>query len=69
MFSEAAKEFLEERHHRLQSTLNGAVCQFVVQNLNEPVPKMRRQDDENGVFLGMLTAVSDPRKDGRPAGV
>ena len=69
-FSEAAREFLEERHHQLQSQSGaGAVCQFIVQNLKEPALNAQRRDTGNGVFRGMLTAVSDPRKDGRPAGL
>lgn len=68
-FAEAAKEFLEERHHQLESQPGvAAVCQFVVQNLKQPVSNARR-GFRNGVFHGMLTAVSDPRKDGRPAGL
>ena len=67
-FSASAREFLEERHHQLQSTSGAsAVCQFVVQNLKEPVSNAPRTG--NGVFHGLLTAVSDPRKDGRPAGL
>ena len=60
-----AREFLRRRGHRLTSTDSGAVCQFIVQDLLTPVAAA---GDEN-VFHGMLTAVSDPRKDGRPAGM
>lgn len=68
-FPEAAREFLAERHHQLQSKSTvSAVCQFVVHDLEKPVPNAKRRAG-NGVFHGMLTAVSDPRKDGRPAGL
>ncbi|OAY64936.1 Gamma-glutamyltranspeptidase 3 [Ananas comosus] len=65
-FSEDAKLFLEQRGHSLQSVSGGAVCQLVVHNLGEPV---RLQSDNSAVFHGMLTAVSDPRKEGSPAGL
>lgn len=60
----AARAFLEERGHRLRSTDSGAVCQFIVHELAEP-PAAPGQ----GVFRGRLTAVSDPRKGGSPAGL
>ncbi|TVU21900.1 hypothetical protein EJB05_31571, partial [Eragrostis curvula] len=60
--SDGAVEFLKQRGHRLESTSSGAVCQFIVQHLPEPV-------GVDGVFHGRLTAVSDPRKDGSPAGL
>ncbi|CAL4965251.1 unnamed protein product [Urochloa decumbens] len=60
--SEEAKAFLEERGHRLKSTDSGAVCQLIVHQLAETPAS-------GGVFRGRLTAVSDPRKDGRPAGL
>ncbi|CAO2180922.1 unnamed protein product [Urochloa humidicola] len=63
--SEGAKAFLEKRGHRLQSTDSGAVCQFIVQQL----PETPASGSGGGVFRGNLTAVSDPRKDGRPAGL
>ena len=61
--SDGAKAFLEQRGHRLQSTGSGAVCQFIVHELAAPA------SSGGGAFRGMLTAVSDPRKDGRPAGL
>lgn len=61
--SDGAKAFLEQRGHRLQSTGSGAVCQFIVHELAAPAAS------GGGAFRGMLTAVSDPRKDGRPAGL
>ncbi|PAN32274.1 hypothetical protein PAHAL_5G474800 [Panicum hallii] len=61
--SDRAKAFLEQRGHRLRSTGSGAVCQFIVHELATPAAS------GGGVFRGRLTAVSDPRKDGRPAGL
>lgn len=61
--SDGAKAFLEQRGHRLQSTGSGAVCQFIVHELAAPA------SSGGGAFRGMLTAVSDPRKGGSPAGV
>ncbi|KAK8452389.1 hypothetical protein SEVIR_5G101900v4 [Setaria viridis] len=61
--SDGAKAFLEQRGHRLRSTDSGAVCQFIVHQLAEPPAS------GGGVFRGRLTAVSDPRKDGSPAGL
>ncbi|KAF8662927.1 hypothetical protein HU200_055510 [Digitaria exilis] len=61
--SAEAKEFLEQRGHWLVSTASGAVCQFIVHEVEEPAAA------GGGVVRGMLTAVSDPRKDGRPAGL
>lgn len=52
--------FLEERGHVLKGQASGAICQLVVQTLDGA-----KTTDQ--VFHGMLTAVSDPRKDGRPA--
>lgn len=62
--SGAARAFLERRGHRLRSTDSGAVCQFIVHELAEPAAP-----GHGGVFRGRLTAVSDPRKGGSPAGL
>lgn len=62
--SGAARAFLEERGHWLKSTASGAVCQFIVHELAEPPAA-----PGHGVFRGSLTAVSDPRKGGSPAGL
>ena len=62
--SDGAKAFLEQRGHQLRSTGSGAVCQFIVHELAAPPAA-----PVGGVFRGMLTAVSDPRKDGSPAGL
>nr|BAQ21912.1 gamma-glutamyl transpeptidase [Allium sativum] len=67
MFPEAAIKFLEERHHQLQMKAGvAAVCQFVVQNLTESGSSNANMKN-GGHLRGMLTAVSDPRKDGSPA--
>jgi gamma-glutamyltranspeptidase/glutathione hydrolase/leukotriene-C4 hydrolase len=68
------KHFLEERGHQLQAKKGGAICQLVVQNLgNNIVVEMSRKlgkvSRRKPIFYGTLTAVSDPRKDGRPAAV
>ncbi|VAH72499.1 unnamed protein product [Triticum turgidum subsp. durum] len=66
-FSTEAMEFLRRRGHVLESTSPGAVCQLIVQDLLAPVSGAGGGGEN--VFRGMLTAVSDPRKDGSPAGV
>ncbi|XP_017697407.2 glutathione hydrolase 3 isoform X2 [Phoenix dactylifera] len=72
-FKEEAKVFLEQRGHHLQSMSGGAVSQLVVHDLQESVLKQtgitKVETNDVRVFHGMLTAVSDPRKDGRPAGL
>lgn len=62
-----ALTFLKQRGHLLRSLSGGAVTQFVVHNLQNPVQNVDKRKD--GIFHGKLTAVSDPRKDGRPAGI
>ncbi|CAI9263054.1 unnamed protein product [Lactuca saligna] len=64
--SDERKEFLKERGHVLQSKSGGAVCQLIVQNLKKKKLFYNKNDNKE-VLRGMLTAVSDPRKDGRPA--
>ncbi|XP_072996430.1 glutathione hydrolase 3-like isoform X1 [Typha latifolia] len=72
---EEAKVFLEQRGHQLSSVGLAAVVQLVAQDLRYPVLSMHTRDkklgkkNSNGVFHGMLTAVSDPRKEGIPAGL
>ncbi|GLJ51687.1 hypothetical protein SUGI_1098420 [Cryptomeria japonica] len=61
--SDKDKVGLRERGHQLQAKSGGAICQLVVQNLQNPIKK-----SVNQVFYGLLTAVSDPRKDGAPDG-
>ncbi|KAK9101170.1 hypothetical protein Scep_024600 [Stephania cephalantha] len=61
--SEDNKLFLLERGHELKGRPGGAICQLIVQNLTNS----SSMEGENQVFHGTLIAVSDPRKDGRPA--
>ncbi|WOL00695.1 hypothetical protein Cni_G09408 [Canna indica] len=68
-FSNDAKLFLEQKGHILRSTSYAAVSQLVVQNLNDTVSSNRKVKNGNNVFHGTLIAVSDPRKDGIPAGL
>ncbi|XP_015061504.1 glutathione hydrolase 3 [Solanum pennellii] len=70
--SDDKKHFLEERGHKLEARNGGAICQLIVQNLpNPPLQMGRRSGKEykDGIFRGLLVAVSDPRKDGRPAAI
>ncbi|PKA56384.1 Gamma-glutamyltranspeptidase 3 [Apostasia shenzhenica] len=62
-----SRAFLKQRGHHLRSLSGGAVCQLVTHNLQVPASNIGGRKD--GIFRGMLTAVSDPRKDGRPAGI
>ncbi|XP_072971592.1 glutathione hydrolase 1-like [Typha angustifolia] len=52
---------LQKKGHVLQSLAGGTICQFVVHNLED-------WEIIDGANLGGLTAVSDPRKGGFPAG-
>ncbi|XP_034921533.1 glutathione hydrolase 3 isoform X2 [Populus alba] len=66
------KAFLEERGHQLLAQAGGAIVQLVVQTLQSPidVASENSRDSVNAqIFHGTLTAVSDPRKDGRPAAI
>ncbi|KAF3772948.1 Gamma-glutamyltranspeptidase 3 [Nymphaea thermarum] len=65
------KLFLKQRGHELKAQAGGAICQLVVHSLRNPVKRNRSRKENpllKQVFLGILTAVSDPRKDGAPAG-
>ncbi|CAA2933341.1 gamma-glutamyltranspeptidase 3 [Olea europaea subsp. europaea] len=66
--SEENKQFLKERGHQLQGKAGGAICQLIVQNLTNSMD-LGRKVIKNEIFHGVLTAVSDPRKDGRPAAI
>ncbi|XP_022893273.1 glutathione hydrolase 3-like isoform X3 [Olea europaea var. sylvestris] len=66
--SEENKQFLTERGHHLQGKAGGAICQLIVQNLTNSMD-LGRKVIKNEIFHGVLTAVSDPRKDGRPAAI
>ena len=66
------RHFLEERGHQLQAKGGGGICQLVVQTLGNGGVHMGRKHGKNSpdqIFHGTLTAVSDTRKDGRPAAV
>ncbi|GJS80660.1 glutathione hydrolase 3-like protein [Tanacetum coccineum] len=65
--SEDRKKFLVERGHELEPKAGGAICQLVIQTLKKPNVNRKLRHDQKEVLKGMLTAVSDPRKDGRPA--
>ncbi|XP_077213291.1 gamma-glutamyl transpeptidase 1 isoform X1 [Tasmannia lanceolata] len=52
---------LQKKGHVLQGLAGGTICQFVVHSLED-------SKTDGGVFCGKLTAVSDPRKGGFPAG-
>ncbi|CAA6654940.1 unnamed protein product [Spirodela intermedia] len=64
-----------ERGHVLSPVGVATVCQLVVQDLRIPVDSRKEKNRGLGegegspVFHGLLTAVSDPRKGGRPAGL
>ncbi|XP_076892691.1 glutathione hydrolase 3-like [Bidens hawaiensis] len=65
--SDDRKQFLLERGHTLEPKAGGAICQFIVQTFKKPNGHRKLSYDHQQVLRGMLTAVSDPRKDGRPA--
>ncbi|CAK9152776.1 unnamed protein product [Ilex paraguariensis] len=67
--SNKKKQFLEERGHQPEARAGGAICQLLVQNLQNLIDMGRKNGKvgKDEVFRGTLTAVSDPRKDGRPA--
>eukprot|EP00850_Spirogloea_muscicola_P009647 SM000054S18133 [mRNA] locus=s54:740330:743578:+ [translate_table: standard] len=62
---------LQRRNHNTTAIPFGAVCQLIVHDLERPAedtegsPGLGRRED---TFYGKLIAVSDPRKDGAPAG-
>ncbi|CAN7119575.1 unnamed protein product [Brassica rapa subsp. narinosa] len=74
-----SKMFLEERGHELEEVSGGAIVQFIVQSFEEEEDKEKiielgrklGKDSTKRLkpFKGLLTAVSDPRKDGKPAAV
>ncbi|TQD87650.1 hypothetical protein C1H46_026849 [Malus baccata] len=69
--SDERKLFLLERGHKMQAKAGGAITQLVVQTLRNPA-NIGRKSGKNStkqIFHGRLTAVSDPRKDGKPAAV
>ncbi|KAJ7973751.1 Gamma-glutamyltranspeptidase [Quillaja saponaria] len=69
--SEERKQFLKARGHKLKPIGGAAITQVIVQTLQYPVGmdyKTRRHSNSHTI-LGTLTAVSDPRKGGRPAAI
>ncbi|CAN6466000.1 unnamed protein product [Victoria cruziana] len=65
------KLFLKQQGHELTAQASGAICQLVVHSLQNPVMRKGNRKENfllKQVFHGMLTAVSDPRKNGNPAG-
>lgn len=76
--SQEARAFLEGRGHQLSADGVCSVCQLVVHDLLKPVTRATTSNPikrflklgvGNDVFHGMLTAVSDPRKNGAAAGI
>ncbi|KAF5481919.1 hypothetical protein F2P56_002531 [Juglans regia] len=67
------KSYLKERGHQLNAIAGGAIVQLVVQTLQNPINNMGGRkhggDSIANIFRGILTAVSDPRKNGRPAAI
>ncbi|MBA0722706.1 hypothetical protein Golax_003359 [Gossypium laxum] len=67
--ADETKIFLREKGHELQAKSGGAIVQFVVQALQKDIERGRKFGKDLYIFHGTLTAVSDPRKDGKPAAV
>ena len=69
--SDERKLFLQQRGHQLQAQAGGAITQLIVQTLQNPANIGRKsgKNSNEQIFHGRLTAVSDPRKDGKPAAV
>ncbi|KAJ8435970.1 LOW QUALITY PROTEIN: hypothetical protein Cgig2_004227 [Carnegiea gigantea] len=60
---------LEGRHHQLKAAGIKAICQLIMQTFESSVDLGRKhgRDSLGSVNFGTLTAVRDPRKDGKPA--
>lgn len=76
--TEDSKTFLEQRGHELKEISGGAIVQLIVQSFKEEKEEMvieiarkfgKDSTAKSKLFKGLLTAVSDPRKDGKPAAV
>ncbi|OIW09195.1 hypothetical protein TanjilG_11333 [Lupinus angustifolius] len=67
--SEEIRLFLEERGHQLNETPALAITQLIVQTIKPPINMNRKigKYTNSHTKLGILTAVSDPRKGGCPA--
>lgn len=63
--------FLEKRGHQVKPIGIAAICQLIVQTFESSVDLGRKTGRKfiGDTYLGTLTAVSDPRKDGRPAAI
>lgn len=66
---ERTKLFLQERGHQVEPRVGGAITQLIVQTLPNPIDMGRKsvKHSKAQTFHGTLIAVSDPRKNGRPA--
>ncbi|RWW60178.1 hypothetical protein BHE74_00032838 [Ensete ventricosum] len=58
----ATRAALQKKGHVLQALSGGTICQFIV------VHSLEKSATVGGATTGELTAVSDPRKGGLPAG-
>ncbi|RDX63368.1 Glutathione hydrolase 3, partial [Mucuna pruriens] len=69
--SKESRLFLEERGHKLIGSPAQAITQLIVHTLKTPINKNRKtaENTNSRTKHGTLTAVSDPRKGGRPAAV
>ncbi|KAL0912485.1 hypothetical protein M5K25_018458 [Dendrobium thyrsiflorum] len=57
----ATRQALQKKGHVLEPLAGGTICQFIVHNIEKSISHQRVQ-------FASLTAVSDPRKGGLPAG-
>ncbi|KAL9266071.1 Glutathione hydrolase 3-like protein [Drosera capensis] len=66
---EERQAFLEARGHKLKAIIGGAICQLVVQTMRNSTDSVHENSnlDDTSVYHGVLTAVSDLRKNGKPA--
>ncbi|GBG90657.1 hypothetical protein CBR_g51005 [Chara braunii] len=60
---------LQRRGHVLKTARYSAVCQLITQDLEKDSEPNPAYPPINGLYRGKLVAVSDPRKDGSPAGL
>lgn len=73
--SEDTKMFLAGRGHELKAVSGGAIVQLIVQSFKEEkeeemiIETGRKIGKKSKPSKGLLTAVCDPRKDGKPAAV
>ncbi|XP_057544555.1 glutathione hydrolase 3 isoform X2 [Amaranthus tricolor] len=68
---EQTRLFLEKRGHQVKPIGIAAICQLIVQTFESSVDLGHKTGRKfiGDTYLGTLTAVSDPRKDGRPAAI